>query len=346
MAFALRHALRNDQRRIVVAVPYLTITEQTAAVYREIFERAGDETSPVLEHHSAAEFVDDDGFDRQSVVARLAAENWDSPIVVTTTVQLFESLFSNRRGHCRKLHRLAESVVILDEAQALPSSLLRPILDALRELSAHYRTTVVLSTATQPAFETIREFADVPATEIVPDAADVFAALRRVDFKWLTSAPLAWTEVAAELAREPQVLTIVNTKRDAWALLDALGGLEPLHLSTSLCGAHRRAVLKEVRRRLAAGEACRLVSTQVVEAGVDLDFPVVWRAVAPLDGVIQGAGRCNRDGRLAAGRVAVFEPAEGSLPGGDYRLGTAETRKLAGAGSGRVDPNDPDATRA
>lgn len=182
MSFGLRHALRNGQHRVIVAVPYLTITEQIADAYRAIFDDTADAVSPVLEHHSEArELGDDSSFDRRAVAARLAAEDWDAPIVVTTTVQLFESLFSNRRGRCRKLHRLAGSVIVLDEAQALPPHLLRPILDGLRELVTHYGTSIVLSTATQPSFETIPEFAEIPAIEIVAESQELFEALRRVD---------------------------------------------------------------------------------------------------------------------------------------------------------------------
>ncbi|HEY8489742.1 MAG TPA: CRISPR-associated helicase Cas3', partial [Dehalococcoidia bacterium] len=340
MAFALRHALRHGHRRIVVAVPFMSITEQTADVYRRIFETDGG-PPVVLEHHSAAEPEDPHGedFRRREVWARLAAENWDTPIVVTTTVQLFESLFAARPDRCRKLHRLARSVIVLDEAQALPSYLLDPILDALRELTAHYGVTAVLSTATQPAFEAIPAFRNLQATEIVPDPARFFRSLARVEYQWRFDRPLSWAEVADLLRGEPQALAVVNTKRDALALLDALDDPEALHLSTLLCGAHRRRVLAEVARRLREGAPCRLISTQVVEAGVDLDFPVVFRAFGPLDAVIQAAGRCNREGRLARGRVVVFEAAEGRLPQGAYQTGADVARVVLGR-DGR-DLHDP-----
>lgn len=331
MAFALRHALRYGHRRVIVAVPFITITEQTADVYRSVFEI--DEGLPVvLEHHSGAgtDDLDDDSSRQRELWSRLAAENWDAPIVVTTTVQLFESLFSARPGRCRRLHRLAHSVIILDEAQALPSHLLAPILDALRELTAHYGATVVLSTATQPAFEAVGPFRDLPATEIVNEPTRLFQSLARVAYEWRLDRPLAWAEVADLMRSEPRVLAVVNTKRDAISLLDALADPDALHLSTLLCGAHRRRVLAEVSRRLEAGEPCRLVSTQVIEAGVDLDFPVVLRAFGPLDAVIQAAGRCNREGRLSRGRVIVFEPANGGLPSGVYRTGTGIARVVLG----------------
>ena len=302
LAFALRHALHNGQRRIVVAVPFLTITEQTADTYRETLEVPADAGRVVLEHHSEARWSrDDEPFDAATTWGRLASENWDAPIIVTTTVQLFESLFAHKPARCRKLHRLAGSVVVLDEAQALPPHLLTPILDVLRDLVAHYGVSVVLCTATQPAFEAIDPFASVTATEIVPDPIRLFEALRRVRYEWHTDVPLFWESVADEMRAARQALAVVNTKRDAMALLDALDRPDALHLSTSLCGAHRRAVIAEMRERLRAGSPCLVVSTQVVEAGVDVDFPVVLRALGPLDGIIQAAGRCNREGSLPGG---------------------------------------------
>jgi len=338
MAFALRHALRHGLQRIIVAVPFISITEQTADVYRSIFQ--ADDDRVVLEHHSGGGQRDEaDDYSPQERWRRMAAENWDAPVIVTTTVQLFESMFGNRTTVCRKLHRLAGSVIILDEVQALPPHLLAPILDGVQQLCAHYGTTVVLSTATQPAFESVKPFAELQAREIVPDAARWFTALKRVSYDWQLDRPLGWAEVAAQLRAAPQALAVVNTKKDALALLDALGDAETLHLSTLLCGAHRRAVIAEVKQRLKAGQPCRLVSTQVIEAGVDLDFPLVLRALGPLDRIIQAAGRCNREGRLERGRVIVFEPAEGGLPQGAYRTATNLTRVELGRGD--LDPDDP-----
>jgi CRISPR-associated endonuclease/helicase Cas3 len=330
MAFAIRHGIKHDLRRVIVAVPFTTITEQTAHVYRDIFESGYPDCPIVLEHHSAAtEGVgkargDEDSFAPDAVWQRLAAENWDAPIVVTTTVQLFESLFSNRRGKTRKLHNLAGSVIILDEAQALPPGLLSPILDGLRQLTENYGASVVLSTATQPAFECIREFREVTAREIIPESAYLrhFERLSRVEYKWETGEPHHWHEVAEWMRGERSALAVVNTKRHATELLDALNDPEALHLSTLLCGAHRRDVIEEIKKRLDAGEPCRVVSTQVVEAGVDLDFATVFRAEAPLDAIIQAAGRCNREGRLeGTGTVVVFNPPDDAAPGGVYRSG-------------------------
>ncbi len=335
MAFALRHALLHGQQRVVVVVPFITITEQTAGVYRAIFEEDGG-TPVVLEHHSGitGETADDESGDFRNVPvwSRLAAENWDAPIIVTTTVRLFESLFARSPSQTRRLHRLANSVIILDEAQALPSHVLRPALDVLRQLAAHYGTTVVLSTATQPAFGVIPTFAEVQASEIVPEPARWFDSLRRVEYEWRLHPPISWAEAASLLRSERQELAVVNTKKDAFALLDALDDREALHLSTTLCGAHRSAVIAEIRRRLKNGEPCHVISTQVVEAGVDIDFPMVLRALGPLDSVIQAAGRCNREGNLERGRVVVFQPAEGGLPLGAYRAAVGTTRAVLGAG--------------
>ncbi|HST04408.1 MAG TPA: CRISPR-associated helicase Cas3', partial [Chloroflexia bacterium] len=349
MAFALRHTLRYGQRRVIVAVPFISITEQTAQTYRDIFHVGKDEDAErpiVLEHHSSADRqIDEEDFHPPEEWSKLSSENWDAPIVVTTTVQLFESLFDNSTSKCRKLHRLADSVIILDEAQALPPHLLRPILDALRQLCLHYGTTIVISTATQPAFDTIPDFREFGGREIVPNPARYFRDLKRVEYEWLTNSGMSWEAVAERMGQERQALAIVNTKKDAMALLDALAAsgagttVGLFHLSTLLCGAHRRNVIEEVRGRLRNGEPCLLVSTQVIEAGVDLDFPFVMRALGPLDGIIQAAGRCNREGKLSSGRMIVFRPAEGGMPKGAYHTGASITQTLLH--SGNRDPDDP-----
>ncbi len=341
MAFALRHAVRHGKRRVIVAVPFISITQQTAKVYRDIFGDGDDRRPTVLEHHSATEGKDDSepGYRPADIWQRLAAENWDAPIVVTTTVQLFESLFANKTGRCRKLHRLAESVIILDEAQALPPHLLKPILDALGQLVRHYGTTVVISTATQPAFEAIAEFRAIGAREIVPDAARHFADLTRVSYGWRTDRTYPLPEVADWLRDAPQALAVMNTKQDALDLLAALDDPDALHLSTLLCGKHRMDVIAEVTRRLQQGEPCRLVATQVIEAGVDLDFPLVLRALGPLDSIIQAAGRCNRGGVLARGHVIVFRPEGEHMPPGAYTTATGVTQALINRDD--LDPNDP-----
>ena len=336
MGQPLNYLLQNALRKC--PVENTSIIEQTADVYRNIFGE-----TCVLEHHSAV-ITEHEGCDPLSyheVWSRLASENWDAPIVVTTTVQLFESLFARRPSTCRKLHNVAHSVLVLDEVQTLPPKLLTPILDVLQELVEHYRVSVVLCTATQPALQDspyLTGLRDI--REIVPDPSQYFAALRRVHYT-LPSAneTWEWERVASEMQKTAQCLAIVNTKSDALKLLDALNDPLALHLSTLLCGAHRRDVLHEVRRRLAAGESCRLIATQVVEAGVDLDFPLVLRAVGPLDRIVQAAGRCNREGRLASGRVIVFSPAEGKVPPGEYDVGTDTARSLLSRP--HVDLHDP-----
>ncbi len=325
MAFALRHAIKHGLERVIFAIPYTSIIEQTAGVYRNIF---GD---CVLEHHTA--MIPDEQSDEVANGTswpRLAAENWDAPVIVTTTVQLFESLFSNKTSKCRKLHNLAKSVIVLDEAQTLPSKLLKTILDGLDHLVGNYGVTVVLCTATQPAFERTPELSALRGVrEIVPNPKKLFAKLKRVEYEWSREGEAwSWSRAAEEMLAGEQVLAIVNTKKDALALLDALNDPDALHLSTLLCGAHRREVLNDVKRRLSLGLPCRLVSTQVVEAGVDIDFPMVLRAVAPFDSIIQAAGRCNREGEMRTGRVIVFVPEDGGMPPGAYRTGVDTTRTL------------------
>ena len=333
MGFALRHAVNHGLDRVIVAVPFISITQQTAGVYREFL---GDES--VLEHHSSADIDDPHEYDPKAIWARLASENWEAPLVVTTTVQLFNSLFSNRTSSTRKLHNLAKSVIILDEAQALPPTLLEPILDVLQDLSENYGTSVVLSTATQPAFQAIKPFADVMAHDIVPSPEKHFQSLKRVSYEWPTDSSLSWDAVADIMRERMQALTVVNTKKDALALLDALNDENALHLSTLLCGRHREAVIAEIRQRLDNGESCHVVATQVVEAGVDIDFPMVLRAVGPMDSIIQAAGRCNRNGRLPdEGRVIVFQAEGATLPQGTYRTATGRTMEMLSDGSINLD---------
>lgn len=338
LAFALEHAAQHRLDRVIYAIPYTSIIDQTVRVFRKILGA----DAAILEHHSAVPEMDesDDAVRDVERWRRLASENWDSPLVVTTTVQLFESLFARTPSRCRKLHNLARSVIVLDEVQTLPLPLLAPILDVLRDLVAYYGVTIVLCTATQPALESrspyLQGFAGV--TDIIADPDPHFRALRRVAYE-VQAETWSWSRVAEEMLSSHQCLAIVNTRKDALALLDVLDDSEALHLSTLLCGAHRRAVLDEVRCRLAAGEPCRLASTQVVEAGVDVDFPLVLRAIGPFDRIIQAAGRCNREGRLPMGRVVIFFPQEGSVPMGAYRTALEEAKLLLR--SGPVDFDDP-----
>ena len=308
LAFALRHAAQHGLHRVVYAIPFTSIIEQTSDVFRKAL---GPLAGELLEHHSN---LDPDDPQRQSERSRLAAENFDARIVVTTNVQLFESLFASRTSRSRKLHRLARSVIILDEAQTLPPNLLSPTLAALEELARNYGATIVLCTATQPAVERRDNF---PiglngVRPIVDDAAGLHRALRRTE---ITSAGrLDDEELVVRLRHERQVLCIVNSRGHSATLFRLLNDPDALHLSASLCGAHRSAVLAEIKGRLRSGAPCRVVCTQVVEAGVDVDFPIVYRAVAGLDSVAQAAGRCNREGllrdksgRSLLGRVCVFD---------------------------------------
>lgn len=331
LKFALDHAARNGLKRVILAVPFLSIIEQTAAIYRAVFKDFP--VNFVLEHHSLAglgsEEIQGDAETVTERARRLLAENWDAPIIITTNVQLLESLFSNRPSACRKLHNLMESVIMFDEAQTLPQALAVPTLAALSHLSQTYRTTILFATATQPAFDALDNAVKtlVPSgwqpVEAAPDHEGLYKALRRYNVCWPQGGETNWSNLADEIRNESQALCVVNLKSHAAALLEELkNDDEVFHLSTNLCALHRRAVLNEVRRRLNNGKQCRLISTQCVEAGVDIDFSVVYRALAPMDAIAQAAGRCNREGRLVdnaglrkLGEVRVFEPAIE----GDYR---------------------------
>ncbi|MEV0569290.1 CRISPR-associated helicase Cas3' [Dactylosporangium sp. NPDC050588] len=320
--FALKHAAMHGKRRVIVAVPFITITEQNAAVYRKLLDPEDPEAERVvLEHHSHVEMDDPDSGERHHSWRRLAAENWDAPFVVTTTVQLFESLFGRTQSRMRKVHRIANSVLVLDEVQALPHRLLPQIADALRILSQRFGVTVVLSSATQPAVHALGPLKDLHAYEIVPSPAAFFAECQRVEFDWRLDPRPALAEMVQEAADHAQALLVVNTVRDArtafeQARKDDSHGSSVLHLSTGMCPAHRHRVLRTVRELLRHGQPVLLVSTSLVEAGVDLDFPVAFRAVGPPESLAQVAGRCNREGNLGSrgGLVVIFDPADGGLP--------------------------------
>lgn len=363
LRFALEHAARNNLKRIVLAVPFLTVIEQTAREYRQVF--ADFPKNFVLEHHSLAGLgaesaksdAEGDNANDQERQRRMLAENWDAPIVLTTNVQLLESLFSNRPSSCRKLHNLMDAVILFDEAQSLPQHLAVPTLAALSHLSASYRASVVFATATQPAFDTLHEAVTKHAAggwkpvEVVPEHPQMFEKLKRVEVTWPKSGEKRdWADLADEIRNTDQALVVVNLKRHALALLDALGDTpDVFHLSTNLCAEHRRAVLDKVRACLKSGQPCRLISTQCVEAGVDVDFPKVYRALAPLEAIAQAAGRCNREGKMNSagklGEVIVFEPEEDGgwrrcYPTHAYYQATEATRTML-ALHGDLDINDP-----
>ncbi len=300
MAFAFRHALKHGKKRIIYVIPYTSILEQTTNIFREILG-AGN----VLEHHSnIAE-------ERETLRNQLAAENWDAPVVVTTSVQFFESLYACKAGKCRKLHNIADSIVIIDEAQLLPKKLLYPCREAINQLAEHYGTTIVLSTATQPdfGFENVQE--------IIQPERQLYRRLKRTDIVLPEEKkPIkSWQELADEIAQFPQVLCIVNT-RSACRCLYELMPKGTVHLSAAMCGEHRSRVIKDISEKLKNGESVRVISTQLVEAGVDFDFPVVYRAYTGATSIVQAAGRCNREGKLPApGQVIVFIPPASTLPG-------------------------------
>jgi len=331
LAFALDHCLVNGLDRVIYAIPYTSIIDQTATVFAEVL---GEEA--VLEHHSDMVFEDPDRNDaeesRMGIWRKLAVENWDAPIIVTTTVQLFESLLSNKPSRCRKLHNIAHSVIILDEVQTLPTEVLDPTIDVLDQLVRVYKCSVVFCTATQPDYRSLESRAEKHtidslkgAKQIVKQYEDHYVALKRVNYEEFGE--LSADELSLVLAYHPQILCILNSRKDAVNVARACKRLDGVfHLSTLMCPHHRKAVLAEVKERLKGGKPVRLVSTQVVEAGVDLDFPIVMRDIGPLDRIVQAAGRCNREGKMQGkGRCLLFKLSEGRAPKGSYKTATELT---------------------
>ena len=327
MAFAMRHAALHKKRRIIYAIPYTSIIEQTADIFAGIFGKEN-----VVEHHSALKDEEYGGEDAEHIsnIAyknRLGAQNWDAPIVITTNVQFFESLFAASPGKCRKLHNIADSVVILDEAQMLPTERLAPSLMALRALVKFFGASVVSCTATQPAFNDhgLREImARDTLCEIHPRPEELFQKMRRVRPNFPKPERLehraSWTEIAECLRREHSALCIVNSRKDCAELYAGLkqtgrGADECFHLSALMCGEHRSQKIAEIKERLARNKPAVVVSTQLIEAGVDVDFPVVYRALAGLDSIAQAAGRCNRENKRKTGELHVFIPPKSPPPG-------------------------------
>ena len=299
----------------------MPIMEQNVRDYKRILPE-------LLESHSAA--VLDER-------ARLLAERWDAPCIITTNVGFFEPLFSARPTDCRHLHQLAGSVIVLDEAQSLPPDLLEATLRTVNLLCAQYGCTVVFSTATQPSFQHLSGLEWKP-TEIVPNPERLFQATRRVTYDWRMEEQVSYRQIAEELISHRQGCIIVNLRAHAEKLFHILEEIVSdaesdgiFYLTSDLCGAHRIKVLEEIKKRLAEGRLCYLVASQCIEAGVDLDFPVIYRALAPLESIIQAAGRCNRNGDSADGEVIVFLPAEERLypPGGYYQRAALCVKTLA-----------------
>ncbi|HKQ03530.1 MAG TPA: CRISPR-associated helicase Cas3' [Blastocatellia bacterium] len=359
MAFALRHAAQHNLRRVIAVIPYLSIIEQNAAEYRRILDPQ--DIGLVIENHSAVVIKSEDDEQRKTSEARarsplvLAAENWDAPVVITTAVQFVESLFANKPSRCRKLHNVARSVVLLDEVQTLPAHLLDPLLSVMRELRDTYKVSFVFSSATQPAFRKqynlANGFSEGEVTEITEKTQEMFKTLRRVRYELPpTGQTHSWQSLADEMSAAKQVLCVVNTRKQAFALWEALRGqlreeeeASIFHLSSAMCAEHRFDLIgaiqapqeDSIRARLLRGLPCRVVSTQLVEAGVDLDFPTLYRALAPLDSLVQAAGRCNREGNLRntqgeskLGHVIVFVPQDNVTPPGIYRIGTEHTQTM------------------
>lgn len=319
--FALRHCIAENKDRIIVVLPFLTLAEQNAAIYQSI-------VSDVLVDHSQSDLSDD---------AREVAARWSHPFIITTSVRFFESLFSRKPGDCRKLHHIANSVILFDEAQSLPFGVTAATLQAVNELCQRYHCTMVFSSATQPDYTAIPGIQWLPR-EIMPEHKKLFAALRRTNVEWRLSVPggTAFAQIASEMAEAKSSCAIVNLRKHARELYGFVKALAPaqsvFYLTTDLCPAHRSKVVAEITARLKAGMPCSVIATQCIEAGVDLDFDLLYRALAPLDSIIQAAGRCNRNGRLAeGGRVVVFEPnTPGRLyPDSDYDRFAKTVKRIA-----------------
>ncbi|MBN1415518.1 MAG: CRISPR-associated helicase Cas3' [Bacteroidales bacterium] len=305
MAFALEHAVRFNKSRIIYVIPFTSIIEQNADVFRNIV--GGD---AVLEHH--CNFIPDDA----DWKTRLATENWDAPVIVTTNVQFFDSFYACKTSKCRKLHNVANSVVIFDEVQAIPVEKLKPCIEILKELTLNYGVTPLLCTATQPAIEYSEEFKEglKDVSEIIEDIPSLFSSLRRTDEKYL--GVLEEQDLAKQIAQHEQVLCVVNTRQHSLDFYNMLPeGNENYHLSALMYPLHRSRILADIRKRLNNNLNCRVVSTQLIEAGVDIDFPVVFRMAAGMDSVAQAAGRCNREGRRSIGKVFIFRMPDDTLPG-------------------------------
>lgn len=356
MAWALEMAIRNHHDRIIYVIPYTSIITQTAMVFREIF---GEEN--ILEHHSEVvveQQTEDDKSCEQMSRLKFLTENWDAPIILTTNVQFFESLFASKPAKCRKVHSIANSVIVMDEVQALPEGFLSPILSAISTLSGAFHCSILCCSATQPVYDEALSSPDdggdyyIPLDtkgDLVPREAKYFAPFDRVDYH-LEPQTVTSQELAERLAAEHSVLCVVNSRKDAGQVYRALRDLpkvnadEVIHLSRSMCSAHLRRAIETIKERMREGEPTKVISTQLFEAGVDLDFPCVWRAHSGLGSIIQAGGRCNREGKMEQrGQVFVFSLADGSKPFGNIARGCNATKMLLHKQSNKIaDPTDPE----
>ncbi|MBN1364808.1 MAG: CRISPR-associated helicase Cas3' [Syntrophaceae bacterium] len=332
MAFALNHAVKHILRRIIYVIPYTSIIEQNAQVFKDILQNLSENI--VLEHHSNFEPTYENPFNR------LAPENWNAPIIVTTNVRFFESFYANKSSACRRLHNVSNSVIIFDEAQMIPREYLQPCLLTINELTRHYGCSAVICTATQPAIQKsdyLKKGLE-GVREIVPRPTELYENFRRVQIKQLKKNTTS-SEMGNLLGKHDQVLCIVNTRKEARLIFEKLrensNNDSCFHLSTLMCPEHRIRKLEEIRDRLKKQLPCRLVSTQLIEAGVDIDFPVVYRAIAGLDSIAQSAGRCNREGRLNSGVVYVFQGE--TLPPPGHLRQSADSGRFAL----KIHPDDP-----
>ncbi len=327
-AWALKHVKKNALKRIIIVLPYINIIDQTAQIIKDIF---GEEW--VLEHHSSyneGKMTGEGGKEEYSLIEqrkKLACENWDYPIIVTTTIQFFESLFSNRPSRCRKIHNIAESAVIFDEVQTLPKEIILPTLQMLKDIQSVMRTSFLFCTATQPAFKKRQGFDGIDAiTPLIENPAKLYKETRRVKYHLLNGlAPIdPITLFEATMQAAATTLVIFNTKKAALEFYNRSKGNNSweknYHLSTAMCPSHRKGVIKDIRADLAAERKILVTSTQLIEAGVDFDFPVVFRAMAPLEALIQAAGRCNRENKLgeSGGQVFLFKLKDGGMPDRTY----------------------------
>lgn len=351
LAFALQHALKYNKRRIIYAIPFTSIIEQNADVFREF---VGAEN--VLEHHSNLDVAPD----KENNRARLATENWNAPLIVTTNVQLFESLHASRTSRCRKLHNLINSVIILDEAQQIPRDFHAPITQVMQQMSDYFGVTWVLCTATQPVLTKDKDtFGQIllngleNVREMMPIPANLVSQLERVKIQLpkINAPRISWPTLSGQIKAEACVLVVVNTRRHARALYDLVADKDSVHLSANMCAEHRTAIIKEIKARLKQRliedkpRPLRVVSTQLIDTGVDVDFPVVYRAMAGLDSIAQSAGRCNRENKLGRlGKVIVFKP-EQPAPPGFLRQGEEITLELISDGQ-LTDPLAPESFKS